>query len=110
MVAEDLGVANYAALLLRIEYEIDTHNTDLGLARHAAYEPPKRRFGLSALPRPRGDPQGAFNKAAIRIENEYRIAIEHHNPIEPHASTVIYEGDGKLTIHDKTQGAQNSQK
>ena len=110
LVAEDLGVANYAASLLRIEYEIDTHSTDLGLARHAAYEPPKRRFGLRALPRPRGDPQGAFNKAAIRIENEYRIAIEHHNPIEPHASTVIYEGDGKLTIHDKTQGAQNSQK
>src|SRR6185295_5672491 len=27
-----------------------------------------------------------------------------------HASTVIYDGDGKLTIHDKTQGAQNSQK
>ena len=29
--------------------------------------------------------------------------------MEMHASTVIWEGDGSLTIHDKTQGAQNSQ-
>ena len=110
VIAEDPDVADYAASLLRIEYETDAHTTDLARARHAAYEPPKRRFGLKALPRPRGDPQGAFDKAAIRVANEYRTAIEHHNPTEPHASTVIYEGDGKLTIHDKTQGAQNSKK
>ena len=30
--------------------------------------------------------------------------------MEPHASTVIYSSDGKLTIHDKTQGVQNSHK
>ena len=29
--------------------------------------------------------------------------------MEMHASTVVYEADGKLTIYDKTQGAQNSQ-
>ncbi len=29
--------------------------------------------------------------------------------MEMHASTVVWEGDGKLTIYDKTQGAQNSQ-
>jgi xanthine dehydrogenase YagR molybdenum-binding subunit len=30
--------------------------------------------------------------------------------MEPHASTVVWEGDGKLTIYDKIQGPQNSQK
>ena len=29
--------------------------------------------------------------------------------MEPHASTVVWEGGGKLTVHDKTQGVQNSQ-
>ena len=29
--------------------------------------------------------------------------------MELHATTVVWEGDGKLTVHDKTQGAQNSQ-
>ena len=89
VVAEDFGVANYAASLVRIEYEVETHRTDLNLARNDAYVPPKKRFGMSVAS-PRGDARGAFEKAPIRVENEYRIAIEHHNPMEPHASTVIY--------------------
>ena len=41
---------------------------------------------------------------------EYYVPIEHHNPMELYASTVIFEGDGKLTIYDKTQGVQNVQR
>jgi xanthine dehydrogenase YagR molybdenum-binding subunit len=108
VVAEAFGVATYAASLVRVEYEVETHTTDLDLVRGDAYEPPEKRFG--APPDPRGDAARAFDAAPIRLRNEYRIAIEHHNPMEPYASTVIYEGDGKLTIYDKTQGAQNSQK
>jgi xanthine dehydrogenase YagR molybdenum-binding subunit len=37
------------------------------------------------------------------------MAIEHHNPMEPHASTVVYEGDGRYTVYDKIQGVSNSQ-
>ena len=33
-----------------------------------------------------------------------RSPIEHHNPMEMHASTVVCEGDGTLTVYDKTQG------
>src|SRR5215207_7071339 len=40
--------------------------------------------------------------AAVRVEAEYRIAVEHHNPMEPHAAVAAWEGD-KLTIFDKTQ-------
>jgi len=39
----------------------------------------------------------------------YSTPIEHHNPMEPHASTVLYQSDGTLHIHDKTQGPQNCQ-
>ena len=45
----------------------------------------------------------------MRVAGEYRPRLEHHNPMEPHASTVVWEGGGKLTVHDKTQGVQNSQ-
>ena len=38
---------------------------------------------------------------------EYFVPIEHHNPMELYASTVVWEGDGKLTVYDKTQGVQN---
>jgi xanthine dehydrogenase YagR molybdenum-binding subunit len=45
----------------------------------------------------------------VRHEGEYFIPTEHHNPMELFASTVIWEGGGKLTVHDKTQGVQNVQ-
>jgi xanthine dehydrogenase YagR molybdenum-binding subunit len=38
------------------------------------------------------------------------VPIEHHNPMELYASTVIFEEDGKLTVFDKTQGVQNVQR
>jgi xanthine dehydrogenase YagR molybdenum-binding subunit len=46
----------------------------------------------------------------VRHEAEYFIPIEHHNPMELFASTAVWEGDGKLTVYDKTQGVQNVQR
>ena len=46
----------------------------------------------------------------MRHQGEYFVPIEHHNPMELYASTVIFEGDGKLTVYDKTQGVQNVQR
>jgi xanthine dehydrogenase YagR molybdenum-binding subunit len=40
----------------------------------------------------------ALAAAAVRHEAEYHVPIEHHNPMELYASTVIVEGNGKLTV------------
>ena len=61
-------------------------------------------------PKPRGTPEQALAAAAVRHEAEYYTPIEHHNPMELYASTVIYEGDGKFMVYDKTQGVQNVQR
>ena len=60
--------------------------------------------------KPRGNAAKAYASAAVRHEAEYFIPTEHHNPMELFASTVIWEGDGKLTVYDKTQGVQNVQR
>jgi xanthine dehydrogenase YagR molybdenum-binding subunit len=60
--------------------------------------------------KPRGTAEQAFAAAAVRHRGEYYVPIEHHNPMELYASTVIFERDGKLTIYDKTQGVQNVQR
>ena len=71
----------------------------------------RRRPSSSRNPtKPRGEAAKAFAAADIRHEAEYFIPTEHHNPMEMYASTVIWEGDGKLTVYDKTQGAQNVQR
>ena len=61
-------------------------------------------------PKPRGTPEQALAAAAVRHDGEYYVPIEHHNPMELYAATVIYEGNGKLTVYDKTQGVQNVQR
>ncbi|HEV7820534.1 MAG TPA: molybdopterin cofactor-binding domain-containing protein [Burkholderiales bacterium] len=101
VLAEDLDTARYAASLVEVDYSVEPHVTDFESQRAEAYEdkPPAK---------PRGEPEAALLNAAVRVDAEYRTPIEHHNPIELHAATVIYERGGKLTIYEKTQGAQNA--
>jgi len=108
VVAESFEAARDAAALLRVTYEEAPHETDLRKRLAEAYVPPKDRAGIDPPPNPRGDADTAYAAAPAKVENGYRVAPEHHNPMEPHASTVIWEGDDKLTIHDKIQGAQNT--
>jgi xanthine dehydrogenase YagR molybdenum-binding subunit len=103
VVAEDLDIARHAATLVQVEYQTESHVADFDQQRSAAYDDKQ-----SATPR--GDAEAALRTAAVRIDAEYRTPIEHHNPIELHAATVIWERGGKLTIYDKTQGPQNSQR
>jgi xanthine dehydrogenase YagR molybdenum-binding subunit len=109
IIAEDFATARYAASLLRAETEAEPHLTDLETARPRAYVPPEKRSGISPPPEPRGKAADAYAAAPHRIQNEYRIATEYHNPMEPHATTVVWNGDGKITVHDKIQGVMNTQ-
>jgi xanthine dehydrogenase YagR molybdenum-binding subunit len=109
VVAEDFDTARDAASLIRVTYEADPHETDLHARRAEAYVPGQKRDGIDPPPAPRGDAEAALGRAPVTLRQEYSIAPEHHNPMEPHATTVVWEGGGKITVHDKIQGAQNSQ-
>jgi len=103
VVAEDSETARFVSSLIRVDYEEEPHVTDLYRKRDDA-------FALEEPAKPRGDAAKAFAAAAVRHEGEYYVPIEHHNPMEPYASTVTWDGDGKLTVYDKTQGVQNVQR
>ena len=45
----------------------------------------------------------------MKVSADYWAAYEHHNPMEMHATTVVWEGGGKIRVHDKNQGVQNAQ-
>ncbi|TWI58579.1 xanthine dehydrogenase YagR molybdenum-binding subunit [Pseudomonas duriflava] len=102
VVAESFEAARYAASLVRVDYESEPPQADLYAQRSEAHKAP------TELPPDRGDAEEAWTQAPVKVEAEYHSAAEFHNPMEMHASTVIYSTDGKLTIHDKTQGVQNS--
>jgi xanthine dehydrogenase YagR molybdenum-binding subunit len=113
VVAETSEVARFAATLVRVAYEREAHVTDVYRRRDSAFpvkDPTSPIEGLFTPPKPRGAPEQALAAAAVRHEAEYYVPIEHHNPMELYASTVIFEGNGKLTVYDKTQGVQNVQR
>ena len=58
----------------------------------------------------RGDVETALAKSAVRIEQTYTTPIQHHNPLEPHASVAEWSDDGlSLTLHDQPVGGQQPQ-
>jgi xanthine dehydrogenase YagR molybdenum-binding subunit len=109
VVAESFEAARDAASLVRAAYEVEPHCTELEAKRSEAYDPPEKRSGIPPAPAPRGEAQRAFEDAPQRVSSEYRINAEHHNPMELFGTTCVFEGPGKLTIYEKTQGSQNSQ-
>src|SRR5712664_2957858 len=110
VVAEEWEIARFAASLIRVDYNDETHVTDLNRQRRKAVAAAKPGADMFAPPRRRGAAKPAFAAAEVRHEGEYYVPIEHHNPMEPFASTVRWNGDGKLTVYDKTQGVQNVQR
>jgi xanthine dehydrogenase YagR molybdenum-binding subunit len=103
VLAEEWEIARFAASLVRVEYKKQAHSTDLFARREKAFVAEKPE-------KPRGNADRAYAAAAAHHEAEYFIPIEHHNPMELFASTAVWEGDGKLTVYDKTQGVQNVQR
>ncbi|MFD1331716.1 xanthine dehydrogenase family protein molybdopterin-binding subunit [Methylopila musalis] len=110
VIADTHEHARDAAALVSAEYDAETPEVDVLAVKDAAYAPPEERPGIPPPPPPRGDAAAAFAAAPVRLEQAYRVAAEHHNPMETMATTVTWEGDGRLTIHTKTQGVNNPKK
>ncbi|MET0280539.1 MAG: xanthine dehydrogenase family protein molybdopterin-binding subunit [Steroidobacteraceae bacterium] len=108
VVAETFEAARYAASLVEVQYDIEPHETNLLPRLDGGHRPSRLKAGYSPPPKPTGDADAAFAAAAAKVDHEYYSGVEHHNPLEMHATTVIRAADGHLTIHDKTQGSQNS--
>jgi len=108
VLAETFEAARRAAALVRIRYEEEEHDTRLVANLERAFTPRPLKAGYEPPPKEKGDAEKAYKAAPVKIEAEFYHGVEHHNPLELFASTVIYEEDGHLTIYDKTQSSQNS--
>src|SRR5690606_18775841 len=104
VIAETFEAARTGAMLVRAEYETEPHNTRLETALAQRFTPETKVPGNLH----RGKVEAALAEAAARIENRYELAMEHHNPMEMHATTVHLH-DGGYVVYDKNQGSQNAQ-
>jgi xanthine dehydrogenase YagR molybdenum-binding subunit len=105
VVAETFELARYAASLVDVTYKTEPLTGGFEKNLDKAEKPKTYKVPLA---KPRGNAKKAFEKADIKIDSEYFHGSEHHNPMEMHATTVIYGDDDSLTIYDKTQSVFNS--
>jgi xanthine dehydrogenase YagR molybdenum-binding subunit len=102
VVAETLEQAQQAARLVRVEYAAEPPLVGLAERLDEAY-PAAPFFAGSGPDSSRGDPAGALAAAEVRLERTYTTPIEHHNPMEPPATTAVWDADGRLTVYDANQ-------
>ena len=111
VVARDFETARYAATQVEVLYEEEAFETELQANLDRGREAKK---GMATVlkpppPKPTGDFEAAYAAAPVKVATRFRHSAEHHNPMELFATTTVYEGDGRLTIYDKTQGTVNNQ-
>jgi xanthine dehydrogenase YagR molybdenum-binding subunit len=102
VVAETVETAREAARQLRVEYRQEPHDVVLRADHPRMYKPDKVN---PAYPTDTelGDPETALDGAATRVDLIYTTPAYHNNPMEPHATVAVWEGDG-LTLYDSNQG------
>jgi xanthine dehydrogenase YagR molybdenum-binding subunit len=108
VVADSHERAQYAASQLRVRYERTPATTSIDEGRASAVEAERLFGGLMPGRSERGDAETALASADVRLDLTYRMAANHHNALEPHATTAVWE-DGRLTLYDSAMGIRASQ-
>lgn len=133
VVAETEDIARYAVTLVKVEYEVlkpvfdpeESFRKDCDVMIHKDLYTygdvdcaPESPGGGYDLERPNqyvfgarnvGDIDKAFEEADLVVENKYRFPRVSHCCMEPHASTVIPEADGGITVYASDQDGSFSQ-
>jgi len=103
VVADTYERALYAASLVKVQYEKEPHQTEF-----------KQNVSRAKQPRGSVDYQrgeaNAYKSAPVFIEHEYIMPVEVHNPMELHSTIAVWDGEDKVTVYDKTQGVESTQK
>ncbi|WP_294256007.1 xanthine dehydrogenase family protein molybdopterin-binding subunit [uncultured Sphingomonas sp.] len=100
VLAETQEQADHAVTLLQVTYETEAATTALADAKAKGIE--QAVFMGHPLLNEVGDAEAAFAAALHKVDQVYRTPRHNHNPIEPHAATMAWNGD-TLTIHDASQ-------
>lgn len=108
VVAETLEAAQYAAALVRVDYHAEPVTADLD----AVLDTAKRVRTLPGMPATggrRGDAPAAYAGSAVKVELTFTTPQHHHNALEPHATTAVWDGP-RLTVYDGSQNIDWTQK
>ncbi len=118
VVADSLERALAAAARVGVKYRQGEAVVSMDSALDQAWVPKHFRNGQRPPDSNRGEPDKAFDSAPVKHEATYTTPVEHHNPMEPHATIARWEKASeagqsvdRLTVWHTTQGiggAKNS--
>ncbi len=108
VVADTLERAQAAAAAVKLRYKEGEAQPTMDGALDQAYVPKNFRNGQRPPDSARGDVKAAFDGAPVRFEATYTTPVEHHNPMEPHATIAAWDGD-QLTVWTASQGIGGAQ-
>jgi xanthine dehydrogenase YagR molybdenum-binding subunit len=100
VVAATLDQATHAGTLIGIEYEAQRPVVFGPQAAKDSVDPPQFLWPVASSV---GDADKAIAAAAVRIKRTYTTSDRHHNQMEPHATTAIWDAYGTLTLYETTQ-------
>src|SRR5712671_2317832 len=106
-VGDTFESAKAAADAVRATYAKDKPNVETHLEADDDPDEVATTFGMRhRMDNQRGDANGAFASAPVKLDQTYVTPTETHNPIELHATTAIWEGS-TLTLYESSQGVVN---
>ena len=111
IVADTLDRAIEAAARLRVRYEAPAaapiatfHDPKAQL-----FDPLKIQDGKQPGHTKRGDVAAALASAPVKLTATYSHPVYHHNPMEPGATTAVWEAPDRLTVYESAQGVTRTQ-
>ena len=106
-VADTFEAAKAAADAVRATYVTEKPNVEDQLKADDEPNVVETTFGPSErLESHRGDAEGAFASASVKLDHTYATPVATHNPLELHSTTAIWEGS-RLTLYESSQGVIN---
>ena len=101
VLADSFEAAREGAHRLAVSYAEETPSAGFGSPGVQEHEAKPEGEGES-FPKT-GDAELAFASAPVKVDERYATPTQHHNPIELFTTTCVW-ADGKLTIHEPSQG------
>ncbi len=102
VIAETAEIAREAASQISVAYAEQPADVVLTADHEALYAPDQVNPSFPT-DTSEGDVDAAFATAPVTVEETYTTPMEHNNPMEPHATIALHDGD-RLTLYDSTQG------
>ena len=105
VLAESLEAAIEGAAALVVQYAAEPPVTTMDRGEHftpdsVLGDPPNAE---------RGDARAALAAAPLTVDAIYTTPMEHHNPLEPHATLAEWDGP-RLTVYEPSQGVFSARK